>query len=321
MEIGDRVYHPGLNKNGIVRAIREGFQCRIGIELFTTDEIEETPHDLDETLNENKGLWVNESKLVPTPKPDTMINKVTVFGNRGLQKRIRLIAELPRRFNRDGSNVIVNYGVVKHKLAPRIMVLNRNIRRGSKLTHLKLFERQGVQVPAYSKEYIEGYIQKPLFSFGGRGIVEGNDINFDNAETYFQQKIRKVREFRVHVLTWADSQVPIIQEKTPGNPEDLCWNRHNNGKFETKFSKLLGINKLEDVDLQEKLSEIGRRCARALRYDFGGVDVLMNEGGELFVVEMNCRCGLRERSLGEYKQWFWKLGNMDLREYQERRVR
>ncbi len=318
MEVGDRVFSPGLKKNGVIVTTRDSSnRDTLGVRLYTTHELEDNePHNLDGFLTENRGFWCRESRLVHTPKPRQQHNKVTLLGNRGTHKTIRRIAEIERRWPRDRSNIVINYGIVRHKVPQQIFLLNRTL-MPNKLQQCRTFQRYGVAVPPTVEFPRKGFIQKPYFSFGGNNIFEGEDIR-PRHNSYYQKKVNKSREFRAHVFLWSEEQTPYIQEKVPPDNTQLCWNLHQGSEFSIVYSSVLGKDKLP-TGLKEEIQQLAISAVKALKYDFGGVDIIFSSGGELSVIEINARCGLRERSMAEIKTRFWELNNLNINEYKRGR--
>jgi len=314
MEVGDRVFSSALKKNGIIVTTRDSsYRDTLGVRIHTTNRLEDsTPHNLNGFLPENKGFWCRESRLTNTPKPIQQHNKVTLLGNMGLHRTIRRITEIDRRLWGDRSDIIINYGIGNHRIPRGIFTLNRKL-MCNKLQQCRTFNRYGVSVPPISEVRREGFIQKPYFSFGGNNIFEGDDIR-PQPNTYYQKKIDKVREFRAHVFLWSREQNPYIQEKVIEDRTQLCWNMHQGGQFGIVYSPVLGKDELTP-ELKRDIQELAISAVKAIKYDFGGVDILLGRNGHLSVVEINARCGLRERSMAEVKTRFWELGSLNVRDY------
>lgn len=319
MEIGDIVYHRGIKGNGIIAAKRTGYRDGIGVQFHWLKYKEGTRfHNLGGALEENRGLWCSENKLLLTPKPEFGPNKVSLAGNRSLERLIRLITYLPRRINRDGSKIIINYGnqAAVARVPRTILCLNRNLTI-NKYDQCIRFKERGLSTPDISLRKVAGYIRKPFYSFGGYGIEEGPNLRAA-AEKYFQKKVNKQREFRAHVFLWNENKVPFIQEKIVPDRTQLCWNKHQGGEFIVPYSDLLGIREI-DQDLIDKITIQAIGAVKALGHDFGGVDLALDDQGDIYIFEVNSRCGLKELSLLTYKTVFWKLHNINIQGYKRGR--
>ncbi len=224
------------------------------------------------------------------------------MGKRSLDKLIRKICEFPKHIPYGG--VRVNYGTFKNCQSSGF-VINRNL-MCDKYEQCRTMLENDVPVPFIARTPFEGCIQKPFKSMGGKNIHEYN--NGDYTYGYFQQKVKKVREFRAHVFMWGDSQVPIIQEKTVDDPTQLTWNKKQGGKFHTLYQNNPHTINADHV-LLGRISDIAVRATTAIGYDMGGVDLALDNNDKLWVFEINSRMGLREKSLCTYKQKFWELYN------------
>lgn len=89
---------------------------------------------------------------------------------------------------------------------------------------------------------------------------------------------------------------------------------HQGGQFGIVYSPVLGKDELTP-ELKRDIQELAISAVKAIKYDFGGVDILLGRNGHLSVVEINARCGLRERSMAEVKTRFWELGSLNVRDY------
>jgi hypothetical protein len=164
---------------------------------------------------------------------------------------------------------------------------------------------------------MSGYwIVKPHYSVGGKGIVDWEGNNHHGK--YLQRKIIKDREFRAHGFLWAKDKVPLIQEKTIGNKNQLCWNMKKGGSFKYVHEPAIGINKL-DKDTVDRITNLSILALQRLKYDMGGVDLCMDESGELFILEVNSYWGQREMTMAATKMTFGELWNIDIDEYKRTR--
>jgi len=174
----------------------------------------------------------------------------------------------------------------------------------------------GINVPKTELSIFDNCIQKPYHSIGGKNIKEYEEGDYIYG--YFQEKINKLREFRAHVFLWNDIKVPLIQEKFVEDTSQLTWNKKQGGEFKARYQPALDIYKI-DTTLINRIAALGVGAARALHYDMGGVDILMDSSEELCVIETNSRMGLREKSFATYKQAFWKLYALNIDEYKQNR--
>jgi hypothetical protein len=98
----------------------------------------------------------------------------------------------------------------------------------------------------------------------------------------------------------------------------LCWNKKQGGTFHYPYSPRSGRDDLEP-ELRERISDMAIEATKRLKYDFGGIDLALDEDGELWIFEVNSRMGLREMSFATYKPILWELYNIDIDDYKATR--
>ena len=91
---------------------------------------------------------------------------------------------------------------------------------------------------------------------------------------YISEYIPKVAEYRVFVC---EGRVVWVAQKTPANPDDIAWNVARGGRFD---NLRWGKWPLNVVDIAIKAFNISK-------LDFGGVDVMVDEYGRAYVLEIN----------------------------------
>lgn len=313
INVGDRVYHEGINGNGVCVIIDESkSRDKYGI-VFLWDKYKHTAfHDLGGFLDKNIGYWCSEDTLKVSHMPELAErkNKVTMIGNRLLNRRICQVCELDRYVPGDGSDIAINYGGGGWRVPADIYVINRHIMLNKFDQCVKMI-RAGVPVPDVTMRppHEDSWIVKPFRSVGGKGITEWEYDDVYSKNKYFQRKITKVREFRAHVFMWAEDKVPLIQEKMISDRDQLCWNKKQGGKFHYLHAPSIGRSRL-DSQLVIDITEIAITTCEAVNYDLGGVDLALDNENNLWVFEINSYTGVREMSLAVYKQMFWLLYNI-----------
>lgn len=95
------------------------------------------------------------------------------------------------------------------------------------------------------------------------------------SDGYCMEFIDKVREFRAHIFT---GSLLYATERMIADRELLCWNNAN--------ERVLG-DRDGDLRMCVRLNEIGSQATKAIGYDFGGVDIILDGSGELYVLEVN----------------------------------
>jgi hypothetical protein len=184
-----------------------------------------------------------------------------------------------------------------------------------------------------SRQYEAGWITKPYASQAGRGVeryMAGSTVRQGH---YLQRDIVKFREFRAHVALWLGNPVFTIQEKKPkpelwerclGNVEyewptteekrvrlPVTWNVESGFYFKRNTDPENRRDKVSRFPLLGRVEEVGIKAVKALGYQYGAVDILMNEDRELFVVEVNSHPAIKnERSVEIYKEILRPLSEM-----------
>lgn len=91
---------------------------------------------------------------------------------------------------------------------------------------------------------------------------------------YINKLVKKVSEFRVMVV---QGRVAWVAKKTPGNPDDVAWNVARGGRFDNV--------RFNDWPLKAVKTSIKSFNLSGL--DFGGVDVMIDDAGEAYILEIN----------------------------------
>lgn len=102
---------------------------------------------------------------------------------------------------------------------------------------------------------------------------------------YASPLINKTAEYRVFIVS---GRAVCVAQKTPGNPGDVAWNVARGGRFD---------NVLWD-NWPLKAVRVSIEAFLKTGLDFGGVDVMVDAGGEVYVLEINSAPSLTS----EYRQ-------------------
>lgn len=101
-----------------------------------------------------------------------------------------------------------------------------------------------------------------------------NTFTRQHPEYYISEYIPKVAEYRVFVVS---GRAIALAQKTPGNPEDIAWNVARGGRF-------------DNVRWDEWPHRVVIAAIQAFNHtelDFGGVDVMVDNMGRPYVIEIN----------------------------------
>jgi hypothetical protein len=311
MQVGDRVYYQDAIGNGIIVEEKDD---QLKVEFLWGKYMHRfSPRKIWQRREADKSLWLYENDLTLTPRPTQKINSVGFGGSRSLDKLVQLISEIPQA--QYGHDITINYGSgvpVGSQLSINLHPVYNKLEQCQLMGDLTP-PSQDIPCDAMGDDWIV----KPYNSIGGRGIEEWDGENHHGK--YLQQKINKVREFRVHCFLWADPMVPLIQEKMIDDRNQLCWNKKQGGRFHYLHMPLIPCQKQLDTPLINQMTIMAIDALKRLKYDFGGIDFGLDDEGKLWIFEVNSRMGLREMSLATYKQMFWQLHNLDIKRYKAER--
>ncbi len=102
---------------------------------------------------------------------------------------------------------------------------------------------------------------------------------------YAGEFIKKAQEYRVCVV---QGRVAWVAEKTPGNPDDIAWNVAKGGRFDNVRWDGWPLKAVRIAVEAFELSDL----------DFGGVDIMTDDEGNAYVIEINSAPSLTS----EYRQ-------------------
>lgn len=158
-------------------------------------------------------------------------------------------------------------------------------------------------------------IARPLRHSKGKNFVVLKTIeefqqhfNANENNWYYSGFVNKVKEYRLHV---AHGRILNYLEKPNPNNGNIAWNRAQNGEaFENiKWGEYNGAVCVEAI-----------KAVQALGLDFGGVDVMVDGNGKVFVLEVNTAATLAssEYSMERYSKYFdWLCKDNTRREHFE----
>jgi hypothetical protein len=179
-----------------------------------------------------------------------------------------------------------------------------------KLEQLKILKEAGVPVPRFStnREELMCLVRGDVW---GRKInhSQGRDIRFPGdrgyeRSDYFVEPIKDVKdEWRVHIFNglsihsarkvWIGPcihNIPHISNPPPWNC-NIC---------NSVRSRINGWRMLRDKELPSKVRTVAKAAVKALGWDLGAVDLLKCEDSKIYVLEVNSRPGLDNRTAEQY---------------------
>lgn len=209
------------------------------------------------------------------------------------------------------NDLIVNWGNsripvwINRAIEQGAMLLNNplNVARASnKLSTFRALKNAGVPIPEYTTDPEEALEYPKVIA---RGVLNGNSgegitiIDTDSLDRLpdaplYTKFIPQKAEYRVHVFKGEIISYAKKQREDGNPPQDATQEMirsHGNGWIFRKE----GLRRLERVE------KIAKDAINALGLDFGGVDVVMDMNGDVFVLEVNTACGIQESTLDAYK--------------------
>jgi hypothetical protein len=157
---------------------------------------------------------------------------------------------------------------------------------------------------AVAKEWLEnGFVvvaRKTLTGHEGAGIIVIEHLkDFIDAPLYTRY-VKKFREFRVHTASFGiiDTQWKVRDPQR----EVLDWkirSYHNGFIFQRK-----------GVTPSVKRDELAIKALKALGLDFGGLDIIEDNHGNFYILEINTAPGIEGTSVGKYAQALTGLSNL-----------
>lgn len=124
---------------------------------------------------------------------------------------------------------------------------------------------------------------------------------------YISEYIPKVAEYRVFVV---QGRCVAVAKKTPGNPEDVAWNVARGGRFDNVGWGDWPLKAVKNAIIAFNLTGL----------DFGGVDVMVDEDGHCYILEINSAPSLtspyRQECMAKALDWIviHGKGKIDLTE-------
>lgn len=235
-----------------------------------------------------------------------------------------------RRYTPRGGDFIINWG---HSLpsgensrlgailsqieaygGPAATVLNKPeavALAANKLWALQKLQHEGVAVPDFTTSrqdtyawYDEGhsvYARTVLTGHSGRGIVVVPPAGALPTANLYVKAIENHGEYRIHVVR---GEVVGYTKKRrrneePANDQQLAVRNLDNGWVFTRSN----LRRLERIE------QLAVRAVAALGLDFGAVDIIMDQEGDVFVLEVNTACGMSDATLAEYVAAFNRIRN------------
>lgn len=177
----------------------------------------------------------------------------------------------------------------------------------SKVRTFKLLDAAKVPCPDWTDDYEKAILWKgPVFERkdglkGGKGIAIRDNGNEVGVADFYTKAIDVAHEYRVHVM---DGTIIDFVRKGRRNGEQADGNaalirNHDNGWIFLRGG----------VEISDETADCARRAVKALRLDFGAVDIATDKAGNPFVLEVNTAPGLEGTTLKKYIEAFASLAS------------
>jgi len=212
-----------------------------------------------------------------------------------------------------GGDLIINWGTstdppwfgayrAVQRLGLPITFLNKPeavARAVNKLTTFRVLRENRIATPEFTtdreevlRDWDSVFARHKLTGHSGEGIeYVGVDEDVPLAPLY-TRPVWNHGEYRVHVVN--------------GEVIDYTKKRRHNGdeagedQLEVRNLASGWIYTRGNLRRLDRVEDIAIRAVSALGLDFGAVDVIKDENGDVFVLEVNCACGLGETALDSY---------------------
>lgn len=212
------------------------------------------------------------------------------------------------RYRYRRGHVVINWGssTVPNWLTPQTRIINRPEAVGiasHKVRCFQVLSRAGVAIVPFTTSWREAmrwvgsvYVRTVLQGHSGEGIEIYNESQTLPHAPLYTKKVQNHGEYRVHVM---NGEVIGYRKKS---------RRHEDTPSEAQNAvRTLGngwIYRSGQLERLERVEELAVRAIDALGLDFGAVDIIMDENGEVFVLEVNTAVGLSDSTLQEYISGF-----------------
>lgn len=158
------------------------------------------------------------------------------------------------------------------------------------------------KVSLNNKDILNNWIEKRYNSYCGKDICMAKQRGVLKNK-YYQEYIKdRTFELRVHAFSWMPENEWTVLKRT-GDKNVIAWNFAQGGHFSTIRNTTNLIAK-EAIVLSKKILQI-------LHLEFGAVDFIVNNKGDIYFIEINTQPGMNGLSDSIYIKAFNKLKSMN----------
>jgi hypothetical protein len=145
----------------------------------------------------------------------------------------------------------------------------------------------------YGNGEVTNLIGRKYNHFGGKDIKHYGQDGYNDSDFYVQ-KINKIAEFRLHILGGETKYITYKKPKEGVNPDEhFAWN------FKNGFAQ----HTLKNAFMRKALTNWGKKLFNLFHLDFFCADVIMDEYGRLYFLEINV-CPALSARLNLYVDYF-----------------
>lgn len=233
---------------------------------------------------------------------------------RQLSSRLNALRVYPdRRYRYREGDLVINWGnsLLPNWIEADVKWLNHPYaveRASNKLTTLKILKEADISVPEfltdkYDKPYAWNYIvvRHKLNGHSGDGIevIDCHEDDYDLSTIpeapLYTEFIRSQAEYRVHVFDGNVidySKKVRIDEDEDDEPteEQMQIKSHDNG---WDFAR-------GGLIYKPSVAKLALEAVKALCLDFGAVDIIVDDEGKAYVLEINTACGMADTTENSY---------------------
>lgn len=184
-------------------------------------------------------------------------------------------------------------------------------RAANKLTAFRILQQAGVSTPEFTSDWTTAsdwdengwggriYVRHRLTGHSGFGIEIFDDNEALPLAPLYVKAIENHGEYRVHVV---NGQVIDYTKKRRRNGDRPTQEQSDVRNLESGW-----IYTRENLRRLERIEDLAVQAVAALGLDFGAVDIIKDENGDVYVLEVNTACGLSDTTLDSYVRAFLNL--------------
>lgn len=241
---------------------------------------------------------------------------------REISSRLEALRVYPdRNYNPREGDLIINWGNARvpdwyeraMSVGARMLNHPANVNTASnKLLAFRQLQALGIPIPEFTTDWNvasdwdedgwEGkvYVRDVLRGHSGVGIRTYNDYQALPHSLLYVKGIENHGEYRLHVFNGEVidyRKKRRAREDEPTEEQDLVRSHDNGWIFTMENLRRLG-----------RIQDLATEAVHALGLDFGAVDIIKDEDGAVYVLEVNTACGVEGTTIDNYINSFHNYG-------------